>query len=248
MPGDCATDAQNEVRESRQALAFEHVFENQLELWNNEDHQDRQDCHGNEHHGAGIKHGRLDFAANLLGLLHEFRQTVQDHFQHAAQFAGFDHVHIKPIEHFRVLRQTLGEGAAAFDCQRKIIDNLFEVGVFFLPFQHPQSAQQGQTGVHQRRQLPGKRRQYLWFDLSAKAGDPDIDVEPALFFPFRVSRRAFGLLIGLFFGFFRFDHLRGEVAHFFEPADRFVLVRHLQSAFGLLTSRIHGDVVEFWHN
>src|SRR5205807_2208506 len=90
------------------------------------------------------------------------------------------------------------------------------------------------SGIHQRRQLPGESRQHFWLNLPAQSRDPDVEIEAALFSAFGVGRRGFRFFIRLIFGFVRFNHFRGEVAHFLQAADRFVLVRHLQSAFGLL--------------
>src|SRR5439155_2356808 len=165
VPGDHAAHAEDELGKSRQSLAFEHFLENHLELRDDEDHQDSKNDGGHEYDGAGIKHGGLDFAADFLRLFHELGQPVQNHFQHSAQFAGLDHVHVEAVEHLGMLRQPLGEGAPALDSQGQIRDDLFERGVFFLPLQHTQPAQQGQAGVHQRRQLAGKGRQYFGSDF-----------------------------------------------------------------------------------
>ena len=42
-------------------------------------------------------------------------EPVQHDFQHTAQFAGFDHVDVKPVKNLGMLRQCLGKSAAAFD-------------------------------------------------------------------------------------------------------------------------------------
>ena len=65
----------------------------------------------------GIEHGGDHLALDLLGLFHELGQPGQHDFQHAAQFAGFDHVDEQAIENLGMLGQAFGEGAAAFDRQ-----------------------------------------------------------------------------------------------------------------------------------
>ena len=250
MPGDRPADAQHKLSERRESLAFEHVLENRLKLRNDEDHEDGQNCHRDENHRARIKHGSLHLAPDFLGFFHEFGQTVQDHFQHAAQFAGFDHVHEQPVEDFGVLRQSLGKSASAFDGQRQVVDDRFERGIPLLTFQDAQTAKQRQPGIDQRCQLAGERSQHLWLHAAAQPGDFYIDIDPAaLLFPFGIrGPYGLGFLVRLVLGLVGFDHFRGEVTHFFEPADGLVLAAHVQGAFGLLPSRIHGNVVEFWHN
>ncbi len=76
-----------------------------------------------------------------------------------------------------MLREGLGKRAAAFDRQRQFAENFFEHGAAFLLFEHAQSAQERQTRVHQRRQLPRERGQNLRFDPSAQPRDADVEVE-----------------------------------------------------------------------
>ena len=135
-----------------------HAGEHVLELGNHQDHQQDQDADGHDQHGHGIKQRGLDLALDLLRLFGKFRQAFQHDFQHAAQFAGLDHVHEQAVENFGMLRQRLGKRAAAFDGQGQLAENFLERAVALLFFQHAQSAQQRQAGVHQRRQLPGERR------------------------------------------------------------------------------------------
>jgi len=87
-----------------------------------------------------------------------------------------------------VLGESLRKSAAAFDGQGQIGDDLSQQGILFLPFQHPQPAQQRQPGVHQRRQLARKSRQDLRLYFPAEPGDSDDKIEPALFLAFGVAR------------------------------------------------------------
>ena len=54
------------------------------------------------------------------------------------------------VKDFRMLGQALGEGAAAFDGYRQFVNDALEGGVALLLFQHAQTAQQRQAGIHQR--------------------------------------------------------------------------------------------------
>ena len=165
----------------------QHAGEDLLELGNDVDHEDAHDAGGDDEHGDGIEHGGDDLALDLLGLFHELGQAVQDDFEHAAQFAGLDHVDEEAVEDLGVLGQALGEGAAAFDGHGQFADNALEGGVPLLLFQHAQAAQQRQAGIHQRRQLAGEGGEDLGFDPAAQAGDLDveIDVEPLALLPWR---------------------------------------------------------------
>ena len=147
-----------------------------LELGNDHDHQDEHDGGGDDEHGHGIEHGGDDLALDLLGLFHEFGQADEDDFEHAAQFAGLDHVDEEAVEDLGMLGQGLGEGAAAFDGEGQFADDVLEGGVLLLFFQHAQAAQQRQAGIHQRGQLAGEGGQDLGFDLAAQAGDLDLEL------------------------------------------------------------------------
>jgi len=107
----------------------------------------------------------------FLRFFGKFRQAFQHHFEHAAQLARLDHVHEQAVENLGVLRQGLGKRAAAFDRQRQFAQDFFERAIALLLLQHAQSAQERQARVHQRRQLPGERREHLRFDPPAQARD-----------------------------------------------------------------------------
>ncbi len=172
---DGLADAEDELGEAGQFLAVaQGAFKDFLELRNNHDHQNAHDGGGHDHDGAGIEHGGDDFALDLLGLFHEFGEALEHHFQHAADFAGFDHVDEETIKDLGMLGQRLGEGAAAFDGNGQIAQNVFQVGAFFLFLQHAQAAQQGQSGLHQCGQLPGEGAEDLGFDAAAQAGNFDL--------------------------------------------------------------------------
>ena len=77
----------------------------------------------------GIEHGGDDLALDLLGLLHELGQAVEHDFEHAAQLAGLDHVDEQAVEDLGMLGQAFGEGAAAFDGQGQLADDVLEGGI-----------------------------------------------------------------------------------------------------------------------
>ncbi len=91
-------------------------------------HQNAHDGRGHDHDGAGIEHGGDDLAFDLLRFFHEFGQTLEDDFQHAADFARLDHVDKEAVENLGMLGQSLGKGAAAFDGNGQIAQNALEVG------------------------------------------------------------------------------------------------------------------------
>ena len=142
-----------------------------------------QDADGHDQHGARDKTCAaltlpLIFCAFSMNSARRFKHD----FQHAAQFAGLDHVDEQAVENLGMLGQRLGKGAAAFDGQRQFAENALERGVALLFFQHAQTAQQRQAGVHQRRQLARESRQHLRLHPAAQAGDLDVDVHAAALF------------------------------------------------------------------
>ena len=178
----------------------------------------------------------------------EFGEAGEDDFEHAAQFAGLDHVDEEAVEDFGVLSQGLGEGAAAFDGQGQFAEDTLEGHVALLLFQDAQPAQQGQAGVHQRGQLAGEGGKDLGFDLAAQAGDFDLKIEGAAFlFGAAFACGGPGLFVGLGFGLIDLDDFGGEKVHFLDPADGLVLAGDFQGAFGFLAVGVHRDVTVFWH-
>ena len=198
MVFDHVADGQHQAGEGGQGLAFQHAGEHILELGNDIDHEDAQDAGGDNEHGDGVEHGGLDLALDLLGLFHELGEAVQHHLQHAAQLAGLDHVDEEPVEDLGMLGQALGEGAAAFNRHGQLADDRLEGRIPFLLFEHAQAAQQGQPGIHQRRQLAGESGEDLGFYPPAQPGDFDVEVDveslalsswPPLWAPGRPSSR-----------------------------------------------------------
>ena len=147
---DGIADTQNNLGEFRQLPALgQSAGKDLLELGNDHHQENAHDGGGNDQNGAGIEHGGDDFAFDLLGLFHEFGQAAEHDFEDAADFTGFDHVDEEAVENLGVLGQGLGEGAASFDGGPQVAQDVLEVDAFFLLFQHAQSAQQRQAGLHQ---------------------------------------------------------------------------------------------------
>jgi hypothetical protein len=91
------------------------VLEHFLELRHDENHQEDQDGHGDEHDDHRVDHGGNDLVFEFLGLFLVFGETVEDDFEHTAEFAGLDHVDVELVEDLGVLGEGFGEGGAALD-------------------------------------------------------------------------------------------------------------------------------------
>jgi hypothetical protein len=117
------------------------AFKDLTKRWHHLDHQDDHDCRGDHQNRHRVKHCGDNLAFDLLSFLHELGQTLEYDFEHAAQFAGLDHVHVQAVENLRVLRETFGKSAATFDGQGQVADDSFQRGMLLLLFQHAQSAQ-----------------------------------------------------------------------------------------------------------
>ena len=195
---DDITDPQDEGCKPGQ---FEpHAGKDVLELGHDKAHEQDHDAHGHDQNGDGIKQRGLDLALDFLRLFREFGEPFEHDFEHTAQFAGLDHVDEQAVENFGMLRQRFGEGAAAFNGNGQFAQNVFQRDVAFLFFQHAQSAQQRQTGIHQRGQLAGEGRQHLRLHPPAETGDLDADVHgAALFAGFGFGGFAFGFFGGSLF-------------------------------------------------
>ena len=145
-----------------------------------------------------------------------------------------------------MLRQPLGERAAPLDGYGQLGQNFLECGAFLLFLQHPQTAQQRQTGIHQGRQLPGKSRQHLGFHPAAQTGDLDVDIYPV----FAPLGRTFGRR-PLFRPFHRFlvglDNFDREQIHVLYPADGVILIGHFDRALRLIAAGIQRCVIVFRH-
>jgi hypothetical protein len=124
--------------------------------------------------------------------------------------------------------------------------------MIFLLFQHPQPAQQRQTRVHERGQLPGERGQHFRFHPAAQPGDSDVEVDlpllGAAFGGFAGFAGPLGLSVRLVPDLVDFDDFGGEKPHFLHPPDGLVLAGDLEGAFGLLAPRIHRHVIVLRHS
>src|SRR5439155_16630368 len=122
--GEPSADVQQDLSDGRQLGA--EVFEDRLELRNNEDHDHRDDADGDGDDHRGVDHGADDFLFEPGGFFHEVGETRQDEVEHAARFAGVDHVDVKLVERLGVFGHRVGEGPAAVDFLRDAADDRLE--------------------------------------------------------------------------------------------------------------------------
>lgn len=169
-----------------------------------------------------------------MGFLHEVREAGENNFEDAACFAGFDHVDEEVVEDFGVLREGFGEGGAAFDGAGELARDAPEDGIFLLGFKEAEAAEEREAGVDEAGELAGEGNEE--FGVHARG-------EEAWEFEAGAGRRGnfWARLAGGGFD------AGGEVAHFFEAADGFVLVGDEEFAFGLFAARVHRYVTELWH-
>jgi hypothetical protein len=244
-----AGDAEDEAGEWGELRALEHAGEDGLELRDDVNHEDGHDDDGDDHDGDGVEHGGDDLALDFLGLFHELGEAVEDDFENAAELAGLDHVHIEAVENLGMLREALGEGAAALDGRGEVADNVFERGILLLFFEDAEAAQEGKAGVHESGQLTGESGEGFVSDATPEAGDLDLHVHAAAAF-FALGAGAgggFGLLLALFPDLVHLDDFRREETHFLDAGDGFVLAGDFEGALGLLAASVHRYVTEFWH-
>ena len=147
-----------------------------------------------------------------------------------------------------MLRQALGKRAATFDRQRQITDDFLQGRVPLLFFENAQSAQQRQTRVHERGQLPGKGREHLRFHPAAQPGNVDGEVHRGALPAGFLGGLGLHLLVGLPLDLIDLDDLGGEQAHFLDPTDGLVLVGDFERSLGFLAPRVHCHVIVLRHN
>ena len=145
-----------------------------------------------------------------------------------------------------MLRQRLGKSAAPFNRQGQFADDGFEGAVALLFFENAQPAQEGQAGIHQRRQLPREGRQYFLFYPAAESGDFDLNVERAAFFA--AAGPGFFLAGLLFLDFFGLGNFGREQAHLLHAANGLVLGGDFQAALRFVAAGVQCHVIVLWHS
>jgi hypothetical protein len=123
----------------------------------------------------GIKHGRDDFAFDLLRFSMNSDKARENDFEHTAEFAGFHHVDEEAIENFGVLSKTLGKCAAPFDGESEFAMMFLSVD-FFPAFPKREGRARGANRRPPVWPTAGKGRQHLRFYPAAEAGNLDVDL------------------------------------------------------------------------
>ena len=110
---DRIAHSNNEKRDRRERFIAQHVLKDLLELRDDEDEQEGHDGERENHDDDRVDHRGHDLVFDLLRLFLELGQAGEDEFEHAAQFAGTDHVDVEIVENSGMLRETFGKSAAA---------------------------------------------------------------------------------------------------------------------------------------
>src|SRR5690625_4056495 len=149
------TDIHHDLRQHRQRRSIEQFVKNLLELRNDEDHQKGENSDRDPEDNDRIDHGGLYLTFNRNRLLHEPRETIQNHIEHPARLTGFHHIHIKAIEDFRVLQKSIGKGVSRANVFADLLENELEADIFLLSRQNFETPKKGQTGLQQCGKLTG---------------------------------------------------------------------------------------------
>ena len=149
-----AAEADDRLGELGQLVArTEHVLEDLLELGHDDRHQEDHDAHGDDHDDDGIDHRGHDLVLELLGLFLVFGEPVEHEFEHAAQFAGLDHVDVKLVENLRECWRLSENVLPVCTESARVLMVRLHHRIRLLPAQHGETAQQRQAGIDQRREL-----------------------------------------------------------------------------------------------
>ncbi len=188
-------DLQNKYGNTRKRRSFQQVIKCFGEVRHNENQQAGGNDKRNYQHDNRVNHRRFNFSGDPGGFFQEQRQTVQHVFHSTGRFTGPNHVQVKFIKGFRMLRQSFGKCGTGFNQIGGFAQHDLTVRVLGLAFKSPQRADQRQAGVEQDGQLAGNYGQFFAFDdLGAQGHIHDIETA------------AFAALFGAFFsaGLLRF--------------------------------------------
>ena len=230
--------SENDLRDHRQVLIG--VGEHFLELRNDENHQEDQDGDGDEHDDHRIDHGGDDLVFELLGLFLILGETVEHDFEHTAEFAGLDHVHIELVENARVLGQGLGEGGAALDVLGECRNGGAQHGMRLLFLKHGEAAQEGQAGIDERGELARENHQALRFHAAAEVFLGCLGLGGGVALGGRHG-------LGTFLGLALFHDLGGVETLGAELLDRLLFRVGGDGASGLFAFGVEGGVGEVGH-
>lgn len=207
-------EVEDELRDSGQF----HVLAGKgfLELRHDGEHQEDEDAHGDDQDDQRVDHGRDDFAAQFVRFFMVFGQSLEDDFEHTADFTGFDHVDEEFVEEFGVGRQRFGEGGAALHGVAQRGDGGAQVGVGLLLRQDVEALQQRQAGVDQGGQLAREDHEFFGADGSAGfAASGFLFFAFGVFFRFRFG----GGRLGSFAGFDAFAQKQALCSHHLHGSD-----------------------------
>ena len=148
-----------------------------------------------------------------------------------------------------MLRQPFGKRAAALHGIAQLGNGRLEYRIALLLFEHHQAAQQRQSRVDQRRQLPGENHQDLRLDrfvrrvallarcrrgFRSRLGH---DAPPPFLAVFVAGAASLSLLV----------HAGGKITRLPQLADGVVGVLRFDQPDGLLSAGVQGNVIEFRH-
>ena len=142
------------------------VFEDRLELGNDEIEDEADDHAGDQDDHDRVDHGALDLPLEGLGLFLEVGQALKDDFEGTAGLARLDHVAVQPVERLGVLGERLGQRLAALDVLDHVPQRVLEHARLALALEDLQAAQDRQAGVLKRRELAGEGAKMLGRDLA----------------------------------------------------------------------------------
>src|SRR5207237_10392533 len=98
-----------------------HIVEDGFKLGHDEHEQKGHDRHRHGHDDDWINHGGLYFVPNLGRLFLELSQTPKHELEDTAEFARFDHVHVKIVKNKGMLGEGIGKRAAALHGVSKLV-------------------------------------------------------------------------------------------------------------------------------
>lgn len=173
-----------------------------------------------------------------MGLFEEFGEALQDDIQHAAGFAGLDHVDVEGVEGAGVVGHGFREGGAVFDFLGEGGEGGFEdAGLFLLP-EDFERAHQREAGILEGGELACELRQ-------DRGGDPAKRDAGQTAGAFPLPSRALWCGFGCFAC--RFADARGVVALSADFGEGVGGGRGLEAILHGLTGGIDGFVFKDWH-
>ena len=142
-------------------LRSEHVFEDGLEAWHDDKHEEDHDARRDAHHDDGVNHRRDNLVFKLLGFFLVFGETVEDEFENTAELTSLHHVHVKLVKDTRILLEALGEGGAGLHVLSERVDGGLHHRNGFLAAEHGEASKKWQAGINECGELAGEDHEHL---------------------------------------------------------------------------------------